>query len=592
MLYLFEVIDNIARGSNDVQIERVVAEQLERFPGSDPTVLEFIFRTVYHLGAENARCIESLFMGGYCYYFAVMLKTAFNRGMLCWNGSSHIVWLDGNSVLNDVAYDARGVSWDYEALIPVEALKDGIWDFMRVPGKVYNASEEEITKLLESYKGVDILDSTGPALCPKQPQLGGIRSVFERASGDHEIAVNNNRSYDKSLIYLLTGNGVYDVCDAKNMWVHNGAWDPLTTGHDIYNRILLSVSTSTTNVVLADVLEFDESQITGYKDGVRYEQLVHANDVVGVLLGMAKGDRAETIERSIFILCSNDGILRASSSELNQLFECTKEYNVSVIVVAGSIDDIIEMPDGVKCCYAENNREVLSITYGNINTTIDISDKGAPSEIKKVPGGSRNGRSLMSLITGTSEYNNIGLNVVCINSKPEDVNWVSDQMYNRIVGQLDLTVNDILYARQYDQCAYDVVGFRRGVQHHGGLHDIDACLDYFDRIADGIVREYQGCGVGCNNWTEYENFTGTLEDRLILVIPGNGDTIKARFSKIMKIMEYSFRLKMCVIVVSDKSSEMTNMSCDVDYGTGVMDGTDLYMYYSNMKVVTDLSQML
>lgn len=531
-------------------------------------------------------------MSGYCYYFAVMLKTAFNRGMLCWNGSSHIVWLDGNSVFNDVAYDARGVNCDYETLVPVEALKDGIWDFMRVPGKAYNASEEETTKLLDAYKGVDILDGTGPTLCFKQSRSGGLRSVFERASGDHATSGNSHSSYDKSLLYLLTGCGVYDTCDAKSMWIYNGAWDPRTmTGHDIYNRILLSVDTSTTDVVLADVLEFDESQITGYKDGVRYEQLVHTNDVVGALLDMAKGDRAESVERSILILCSNDGILRTSSSKLRQLFECTKDYNINVIVVAGSIDSIMEMPGGVKCCYAENNREVLSITYGGVSTTIDISDEGAPREIKKVLSGSRNGRSLMSLIAGTSEYNSIGLNVICIDSKPEDIRWVSDQIYNRVVGQLDLTVNDILYAWQYDQCTYDIVGFRGGVQHHGGLHDIDACIDYFDKIADGIVMKYQGCGVGCNNWTEYENFTGTLEDRLILIIPGNGDMIKASFAKIIKLMEYSSKLKMCVIVVSDKSSAMTDLSCGVDYGTGVMDGTDLYMYYSSMKVVTDLSQM-
>lgn len=50
--------------------------------------------------------IWQTFTAGYCYYFAVMLKDAFQRGEICWCAPyGHICWVDDNGV----PYDISGV---------------------------------------------------------------------------------------------------------------------------------------------------------------------------------------------------------------------------------------------------------------------------------------------------------------------------------------------------------------------------------------------------------------------------------------------------------------------------------------------------
>lgn len=103
-------------------MEDWVVRQLKSFPDSREDVLKFICKF-------NSRSFDlyDVFASGYCYYFANMLKLAFNRGMVCWSaGRAHIVWLDDN----DVAYDIGGVYYDYTRLLPVEYLGDSIVDFM------------------------------------------------------------------------------------------------------------------------------------------------------------------------------------------------------------------------------------------------------------------------------------------------------------------------------------------------------------------------------------------------------------------------------------------------------------------------------
>lgn len=73
------------------------------------------------------------FRSGYCYYFALILKDAFQRGELCHAYPyGHIVWVDTNGV----SYDIEGVYVsDSEEFIPIEKLGDDIKNFKHVPGE-------------------------------------------------------------------------------------------------------------------------------------------------------------------------------------------------------------------------------------------------------------------------------------------------------------------------------------------------------------------------------------------------------------------------------------------------------------------------
>lgn len=106
------------------------AKNLE--PNADEKVLKFIYDFIgLQRTSESAKVIYTQFESGYCYYFAVMLRTAFNRGTICWHHNcGHVVWKDDNNV----AYDIGGVFYDYDDintdLLPVdESLGELLIDF-------------------------------------------------------------------------------------------------------------------------------------------------------------------------------------------------------------------------------------------------------------------------------------------------------------------------------------------------------------------------------------------------------------------------------------------------------------------------------
>lgn len=85
--------------------------------------------------------IDHLFCAGYCYYFANMLQLAFG-GTVCWvQDRGHVVWLDGNDVDKDVAYDVTGVYTDYEKLWPIEYLGDTVVNFLH-NGEEFHLNDE------------------------------------------------------------------------------------------------------------------------------------------------------------------------------------------------------------------------------------------------------------------------------------------------------------------------------------------------------------------------------------------------------------------------------------------------------------------
>lgn len=123
-----------------------------RYPNADKDVLKFITDFNYHTTINNdeREVLRKQFRCGYCYYFAVILKEAFNRGTICWCAPfGHICWMDDDGI----PYDIEGVNEsDCDYYILVSYIKEGLADFMHVPNKVFNASEEYIQDAIERYK--------------------------------------------------------------------------------------------------------------------------------------------------------------------------------------------------------------------------------------------------------------------------------------------------------------------------------------------------------------------------------------------------------------------------------------------------------
>lgn len=121
-------------------------------PEANKDVIDFIVTFNWHNGKfyDLQESIRSQFRAGYCYYFALMLKDAFERGTICWCAPfGHIVWVDDDGI----PYDIEGV-YDGEAeyYIPISYIQEGIADFKHVPGKEFGASEEYIDAAIERYK--------------------------------------------------------------------------------------------------------------------------------------------------------------------------------------------------------------------------------------------------------------------------------------------------------------------------------------------------------------------------------------------------------------------------------------------------------
>ena len=87
--------------------------------------------------------IRETFLSGYCYYFANILKEAFNRGTIVWAAPySHICWMD----INDNVYDADGLRNDHEVELYVPASyfsEKDLADFKHV--NAYHIGKEEIS---------------------------------------------------------------------------------------------------------------------------------------------------------------------------------------------------------------------------------------------------------------------------------------------------------------------------------------------------------------------------------------------------------------------------------------------------------------
>lgn len=121
--------DNIREyGQSDISIEQ-------------EHVLQFIAEFLKNFGSVIGDFIKNIFSTTYRYYFAVMLKVAFMRGVVCFAYPSlDIVWVDNDNT----AYDINGIYTDYDKLINVDLLGEGIIDYKHVPSVVSNIDPDEL----------------------------------------------------------------------------------------------------------------------------------------------------------------------------------------------------------------------------------------------------------------------------------------------------------------------------------------------------------------------------------------------------------------------------------------------------------------
>ena len=113
---------------------------------------------------DEQESLREKFRCGYCYYFAHMLQTAFNRGTVCWAAPfGHFVWVDEDADKYATDYDKIKV-YDIEGkynpkdhdtfyLIPEKYLGEHVRDFLHTPEsrKFKGSSKTDLINIIKNY---------------------------------------------------------------------------------------------------------------------------------------------------------------------------------------------------------------------------------------------------------------------------------------------------------------------------------------------------------------------------------------------------------------------------------------------------------
>ena len=96
--------------------------------------------------------IRKTFMSGYCYYFALIMKEAMQRGTICWACPfSHVVWKDEDGK----AYDIDGEYVSDAVLIPIDDKNRKYFrGLLHNENPEYSISKEDMKRILydDSYE--------------------------------------------------------------------------------------------------------------------------------------------------------------------------------------------------------------------------------------------------------------------------------------------------------------------------------------------------------------------------------------------------------------------------------------------------------
>lgn len=128
-------------------------DKISTYTNQQITILGFIdrFSTFFHLwGIEKSEEFRDLFRAGYCWHFAKMLQTTFNRGTVCITFPiGHFIWLDTDGS----AYDIDGFDiTEHYYYIPEEYLGSELDAFKHISNLyVSNATNEDLLKIAKKY---------------------------------------------------------------------------------------------------------------------------------------------------------------------------------------------------------------------------------------------------------------------------------------------------------------------------------------------------------------------------------------------------------------------------------------------------------
>lgn len=120
---------------------------------ADLTVLKFIAKFTAWMPNDETDTIHDQFSqgNGYAFYFAHMLKLAFNRGsVMLAIPSKEIVWVDDDEH-NNVAFDINGVYCYYDDVIPIEKFGTAIDKYKNVPGQRPFDPDERINVITKRW---------------------------------------------------------------------------------------------------------------------------------------------------------------------------------------------------------------------------------------------------------------------------------------------------------------------------------------------------------------------------------------------------------------------------------------------------------
>ena len=110
---------------------------------------------------ESIKILRDQFMSGYCWHFAKILQSTFERGKVCWvKENSHIVWLDDDLR----SYDIGGLYNDYNRGADINELicEDQIKPYIKSFKHVYTSdsdqffTKKDIEESEEYFKKVSI----------------------------------------------------------------------------------------------------------------------------------------------------------------------------------------------------------------------------------------------------------------------------------------------------------------------------------------------------------------------------------------------------------------------------------------------------
>lgn len=146
---------NKAADKRKESMDKFVNDNVKKYPNADRDVLMFIADFMFHGTPyiqlnDSAEVVRHTFRAGYCYYFAVMLHTAFGRGSINWAAPfGHIVWTD----VNGRSYDIEGVyNGECDYYIPIEYLGKALDDFRHVPNEHFGVTKDQLDEIVEVYK--------------------------------------------------------------------------------------------------------------------------------------------------------------------------------------------------------------------------------------------------------------------------------------------------------------------------------------------------------------------------------------------------------------------------------------------------------